>query len=115
MAAWGEWIGSAPGHGGTAGAADGCSCTVLGLGAAAWHLGKLDLLATPKQEQATAFLEVCLVNVSPACSVVLKVWLLLSRTLEYLMRHLACLAGSCSITNMPAKNLAIVWAPNLFR
>ena len=59
--------------------------------------------------------EVCLVNVSPACSVVLKVWLLLSRTLEYLMRHLACLAGSCSITNMPAKNLAIVWAPNLFR
>ena len=59
--------------------------------------------------------EVCLVNVSTACSVVLKVWLLLSRTLEYLMRHLACLAGSCSITNMPAKNLAIVWAPNLFR
>ena len=56
-----------------------------------------------------------MVNVSPACSVVLKVWLLLSRTLEYLLRHLACLAGSCSVTNMPAKNLAIVWAPNLFR
>ncbi|XP_021258622.1 rho GTPase-activating protein 32-like [Numida meleagris] len=37
------------------------------------------------------------------------------RTLEYLMRHLACLAGSCSITNMHAKNLAIVWAPNLLR
>ncbi|XP_040555592.1 rho GTPase-activating protein 32-like isoform X1 [Gallus gallus] len=31
------------------------------------------------------------------------------------MRHLACLAGSCSATKMPAKNLAIVWAPNLFR
>ena len=56
-----------------------------------------------------------MVNVSPVCSVVLKVWLLLSRTLEYLLRHLACLAGSCSITNMRAKNLAIVWAPNLFR
>jgi len=56
-----------------------------------------------------------LVNVSTACSVVLKVWLLLSRTLEYLVRHLACLAGSCSATKMPAKNLAIVWAPNLFR
>ena len=56
-----------------------------------------------------------MLNVSTACSVVLKVWLLLSRTLEYLMRHLACLAGSCSITNMPAENLAIVWAPNLFR
>ncbi|XP_031460754.1 rho GTPase-activating protein 32-like, partial [Phasianus colchicus] len=37
------------------------------------------------------------------------------RTLEYLMRHLACLAGNCSITNMHAKNLAIVWAPNLLR
>ena len=31
----------------SAGAADGCSCTVLGLGAAAWHLGKLDLLPIP--------------------------------------------------------------------
>ncbi|XP_021239052.1 rho GTPase-activating protein 32-like [Numida meleagris] len=37
------------------------------------------------------------------------------RTLEYLMRHLACLAGSSSVTNMHAKNLAIVWAPNLLR
>ena len=82
---------------------------MLGLGAAVWHLGKLDLLASSKKN------EVCLVNVSTACSVVLKVWLLLSRTLEYLMRHLACLSGSSSITNMPAKNLAIVWAPNLFR
>ncbi|XP_031467686.1 rho GTPase-activating protein 33-like, partial [Phasianus colchicus] len=35
------------------------------------------------------------------------------RTLEYLMRHLARLAGNCSVTNMHAKNLAIVWAPNL--
>ncbi|XP_021239234.1 rho GTPase-activating protein 32-like isoform X2 [Numida meleagris] len=37
------------------------------------------------------------------------------RTLEYLMRHLACLAGSSAVTNMHAKNLAIVWAPNLLR
>ncbi|XP_032298831.1 rho GTPase-activating protein 32-like isoform X1 [Coturnix japonica] len=37
------------------------------------------------------------------------------RTLEYLMRHLASLAGNCSITNMDAHNLAIVWAPNLLR
>ncbi|XP_072215286.1 rho GTPase-activating protein 32-like [Excalfactoria chinensis] len=37
------------------------------------------------------------------------------RTLEYLMRHLASLAGSSSVTNMDAKNLAIVWAPNLLR
>uniref|UniRef100_A0A8C9EPC1 Rho GTPase activating protein 32 n=1 Tax=Pavo cristatus TaxID=9049 RepID=A0A8C9EPC1_PAVCR len=35
------------------------------------------------------------------------------RTLEYLMRHLARLADYCTITNMHAKNLAIVWAPNL--
>ena len=41
--------------------------------------------------------------------------LLFSRTLEFLMRHLACLAGSSTITNMHAKNLAIVWAPNLLR
>ena len=54
-------------------------------------------------------------NCSTACSLLLKVCLLLSRTLEYLVRHLACLAGSCSATKMPAKNLAIVWAPNLFR
>ena len=33
----GEFIGSVPGHGGTLGAADGCGCAVLGLGAAAWH------------------------------------------------------------------------------
>ncbi|XP_072186714.1 rho GTPase-activating protein 32-like [Excalfactoria chinensis] len=37
------------------------------------------------------------------------------RTLEYLIRHLASLAGNCSVTNMDAKNLAIVWAPNLLR
>ncbi|KAM9175313.1 rho GTPase-activating protein 32 [Mergus octosetaceus] len=37
------------------------------------------------------------------------------RTLEFLMRHLARLADYCSITNMHAKNLAIVWAPNLLR
>lgn len=38
-----------------------------------------------------------------------------SRTLEFLMRHLARLADYCSITNMHTKNLAIVWAPNLLR
>ncbi|XP_072216531.1 rho GTPase-activating protein 32-like [Excalfactoria chinensis] len=37
------------------------------------------------------------------------------RTLEYLMKHLASLAGNCSVTNMHAQNLAIVWAPNLLR
>ncbi|XP_032057719.1 rho GTPase-activating protein 32 isoform X2 [Aythya fuligula] len=37
------------------------------------------------------------------------------RTLEFLMRHLARLADYCSVTNMHAKNLAIVWAPNLLR
>ncbi|OXB58214.1 hypothetical protein ASZ78_009855 [Callipepla squamata] len=37
------------------------------------------------------------------------------RTLEYLMRHLARLTDYCTITNMHAKNLAIVWAPNLLR
>ncbi|XP_072186776.1 rho GTPase-activating protein 32-like [Excalfactoria chinensis] len=37
------------------------------------------------------------------------------RTLEYLMRHLASLTGNCSVSNMDAKNLAIVWAPNLLR
>ncbi|NWZ24119.1 RHG32 protein, partial [Asarcornis scutulata] len=31
------------------------------------------------------------------------------------MRHLARLADYCSVTNMHAKNLAIVWAPNLLR
>lgn len=41
--------------------------------------------------------------------------LLFSRTLEFLMRHLARLADYCSITNMHTKNLAIVWAPNLLR
>lgn len=42
-------------------------------------------------------------------------YLLFSRTLEFLMRHLARLADYCSITNMHTKNLAIVWAPNLLR
>ncbi|KAM4565833.1 rho GTPase-activating protein 32 isoform 1-T1 [Odontesthes bonariensis] len=37
------------------------------------------------------------------------------RTLEFLMRHLSCLATFSSITNMHTKNLAIVWAPNLLR
>ena len=38
-----DWVSSW----GTAGAADGCVCAVLGLGAAAWHLGKLDLVPIP--------------------------------------------------------------------
>ncbi|XP_062393152.1 rho GTPase-activating protein 32 isoform X2 [Sardina pilchardus] len=37
------------------------------------------------------------------------------RTLEFLMKHLSRLAAFSSITNMHAKNLAIVWAPNLLR
>ncbi|KAJ8333030.1 hypothetical protein SKAU_G00419260 [Synaphobranchus kaupii] len=40
---------------------------------------------------------------------------LISRTLEYLMRHLAGLATCSGETNMHIKNLAIVWAPNLLR
>nr|XP_023646871.1 rho GTPase-activating protein 30-like [Paramormyrops kingsleyae]XP_023646872.1 rho GTPase-activating protein 30-like [Paramormyrops kingsleyae] len=37
------------------------------------------------------------------------------RTLEYLMRHLVRMAAHSSQTNMHARNLAIVWAPNLLR
>ncbi|XP_047446541.1 rho GTPase-activating protein 30 [Mugil cephalus] len=37
------------------------------------------------------------------------------RTLEYLMRHLVRMASYSSETNMHARNLAIVWAPNLLR
>ncbi|XP_063295361.1 rho GTPase-activating protein 30 [Pelobates fuscus] len=37
------------------------------------------------------------------------------RTLEYLMRHLVRMASFSSQTNMHARNLAIVWAPNLLR
>ncbi|KAG5841729.1 hypothetical protein ANANG_G00169860 [Anguilla anguilla] len=37
------------------------------------------------------------------------------RTLEYLMRHLVKMATFASQTNMHARNLAIVWAPNLLR
>ncbi|XP_051534337.1 rho GTPase-activating protein 32 isoform X2 [Myxocyprinus asiaticus] len=37
------------------------------------------------------------------------------RTLEFLMRHLSCLATFSYVTNMHTKNLAIVWAPNLLR
>ncbi|KIH47192.1 hypothetical protein ANCDUO_22750 [Ancylostoma duodenale] len=39
----------------------------------------------------------------------------LSRTATYLMRHLSRLCSYTSLTDMTAKNLAIVWAPNLFR
>ena len=43
-------------------------------------------------------------------------WLLLCfRTLEYLIRHLARVATHHRSTGMTAKNLAIVWAPNLVR
>ncbi|KAK4807613.1 hypothetical protein QYF61_015959 [Mycteria americana] len=37
------------------------------------------------------------------------------RTLEFLMRHLLRMASYSSQTNMHARNLAIVWAPNLLR
>ena len=37
------------------------------------------------------------------------------RTLEYLARHLHQVAESSDQTGMTAKNLAIVWAPNLLR
>ncbi|RMB88265.1 hypothetical protein DUI87_35377 [Hirundo rustica rustica] len=37
------------------------------------------------------------------------------RTLEFLMRHLLRMAGHSGRTNMHARNLAIVWAPNLLR
>ncbi|XP_069806553.1 rho GTPase-activating protein 30 [Dendropsophus ebraccatus] len=37
------------------------------------------------------------------------------RTLEYLMRHLLRMASHSARTNMHARNLAIVWAPNLLR
>ncbi|RMB93950.1 hypothetical protein DUI87_29686 [Hirundo rustica rustica] len=36
-------------------------------------------------------------------------------TLEFLMRHLLRMAGHSGRTNMHARNLAIVWAPNLLR
>ncbi|KAM4014556.1 rho GTPase-activating protein 30 isoform 2-T3 [Anomaloglossus baeobatrachus] len=37
------------------------------------------------------------------------------RTLEYLMKHLLRMASYSCRTNMHARNLAIVWAPNLLR
>ncbi|XP_004675252.1 PREDICTED: rho GTPase-activating protein 31 [Condylura cristata] len=37
------------------------------------------------------------------------------RTLKYLIRHLAHIASFSSKTNMHARNLALVWAPNLLR
>ncbi|PWA30037.1 hypothetical protein CCH79_00009719 [Gambusia affinis] len=37
------------------------------------------------------------------------------KTLEFLMRHLVKMASYSSETNMHARNLAIVWAPNLLR
>lgn len=37
------------------------------------------------------------------------------RTLEYLIRHLAHIASFSCKTNMHARNLALVWAPNLLR
>lgn len=37
------------------------------------------------------------------------------RTLEFLMRHLVKMSTFASETNMHARNLAIVWAPNLLR
>ncbi len=39
----------------------------------------------------------------------------ISRTLEYLTRHLFRVAANYNDTGMTAKNVAIVWAPNLLR
>lgn len=46
---------------------------------------------------------------------ILNIDLLSFRTLEYLMHHLVRMASYSSETNMHARNLAIVWAPNLLR
>ncbi|KPP64438.1 hypothetical protein Z043_117220 [Scleropages formosus] len=40
---------------------------------------------------------------------------LYDKTLEFLMRHLVRMAAHSAQTNMHARNLAIVWAPNLLR
>ena len=37
------------------------------------------------------------------------------RTLEFLTKHLSFLATLSGQTNMHARNLALVWAPNLLR
>ena len=37
------------------------------------------------------------------------------RTLAFLMKHLSKMADHAHVTNMHARNLAIVWAPNLLR
>lgn len=45
----------------------------------------------------------------------INIFLLPFRTLQYLMHHLVRMASYSSETNMHARNLAIVWAPNLLR
>ena len=40
---------------------------------------------------------------------------MICRTLEYLTRHLHRVSLSHNSTGMTAKNVAIVWAPNLLR
>ncbi|XP_067933114.1 GTPase-activating protein rrc-1-like [Watersipora subatra] len=37
------------------------------------------------------------------------------RTAQWMFRHLSRLSEMCEVTSMTASNLAIVWAPNLFR
>ena len=37
------------------------------------------------------------------------------RSMDYLLRHLSLVASNAAETNMTAKNLSIVWAPNLLR
>lgn len=56
-------------------------------------------------------------DVSPArsCRCPQRVPLHPARTLEFLMRHLLLMASYSGRTNMHARNLAIVWAPNLLR
>ncbi len=64
------------------------------------------------------FKNFCLAFHSLTCAPVeisLTLHFLSTRTLEFLMRHLVRMASYCSETNMHARNLAIVWAPNLLR
>lgn len=54
-------------------------------------------------------------HLSVFIEIFINIYLLSIRTLEYLMYHLVRMASYSSETNMHARNLAIVWAPNLLR
>ncbi|PKK18411.1 Rho GTPase activating protein 30, partial [Columba livia] len=64
-----------------------------------------DAVAT-QLEEARVVVPTPWVSLSPGCP---------RRTLEFLMRHLLLMASHSGRTNMHARNLAIVWAPNLLR